>query len=80
MSTPGTDLPEFRVDCGHSFQTVGLDYAGPLFLKDSSKVYILLLTCATSRAVHLELTPDMSIPSILRGYQRFAARTTSMNR
>ena len=71
---PTSDLPTFRIDCGYAFQVIGLDNAGPLFLKDSSKCYILLLTCATSRAVHLELTPDLSIPSFLRGYRRFAAR------
>ena len=73
-SPPATDLPEFRIDCGHAFQVIGLDNAGPLFLKDGSKCYILLLTCATSRALHLELTPDLGIPAFLRGYQRFAAR------
>ena len=71
---PTSDLPTFRIDCGYAFQVIGLDNAGPLFLKDNSKCYILLLTCATSRAVHLELTPDLSIPSFLRGYRRFAAR------
>ena len=71
---PTSDLPEFRIDCGHAFQVIGLDNAVPLFLKDSSKCYILLLTCATSRAVHLELTPDLSIPAFLRGFQRFTAR------
>ena len=73
-SPPTSDLPGFRIDCGYAFQVIGLDNAGPLFLKDSSKCYILLLTCATSRALHLELTPDLSIPAFLRGYKRFAAR------
>ena len=73
-SPPTSDLPNFRIDCRYAFQVIGLDNAGPLFLKDSSKCYILLLTCVTSRAVHLELTPDLSIPAFLRGYKRFAAR------
>ncbi|XP_028403430.1 uncharacterized protein LOC114526129 [Dendronephthya gigantea] len=72
------DLPAFRVDhSGFAFQATGLDYAGPLYIKnnsDSNKVHILLLTCASSRAIHLELTMDMSIEGFLRGFKRFIAR------
>ena len=42
--------------------------------KSVSKVYILLLTCATSRAIHLELTTDLKVPAFLRGFRRFTAR------
>ena len=61
----------------YAFQFTGLDFAGPLFVKDwlkSSKCYILLLTCASSRAIHLELVPDMSIHGFLKGFKRFMAR------
>ena len=71
---PPPDLPEFRVNhMLNSFQATG-----PLFVrnfcKDTSKVYILLLTCATSRAIHLELVPDMRAAAFLRGFKRFMAR------
>ena len=33
----------------------------------------LSLTCASSRAIHLELIPDMSIHGFLRGFKRFIA-------
>ena len=63
---PSPDLPEFRLQVeDRAFSAVGLDFAGPLFYrnfsnckcckKDSRKSYILLLTCATTRAVHLKL-------------------------
>ena len=73
------DLPDYRLEMSHSFQATGLDYAGPLFVKDvrsdkTDKVYILLLTCATSRAIHLELTHDMTFPSFFRGFKRFVSR------
>ena len=72
------DLPEYRVDhMAYAFQFTGLDFAGPLFIKDglkNEKSYILLLTCASSRAIHLELVPDMSIHGFLRGFKRFVAR------
>jgi hypothetical protein len=72
------DLPDYRVDhSAHAFQATGLDFAGPLFVKGvskSNKTYILLLTCASSRAVHLELVPNMSVDGFLRGFKRFMAR------
>ena len=34
MLPPETpDLPDFRVNNVHSFHTVGLDFAGPLYIK-----------------------------------------------
>ena len=73
------DLPSFRLDFSYSFCNVGLDYAGPLYVRHSArasaeKVYILLFTCATSRAVHLELVPDMKAPSFIRAFERFVSR------
>lgn len=76
------DLPDFRVSHRmHAFQATGFDCAGPLYVKDgqgstyrTSKVYILLLTCATSRAVHLELIPDLDSNATIRGLKRFFAR------
>ena len=73
------DLPHFRVDhLVHHFQFTGLDFVGPVFVKDgvenNNKSYILLLTCASSRAIHLELVPDMSVHSFLRGFKQFLAR------
>jgi hypothetical protein len=37
-------------------------------------VYILLLTCASSRAIHLELVYNMSKDGFLRGFKQFVAR------
>ena len=73
------DLPSERIsDFSYSFQATGLDFAGPLFTKNidntSSKAYMLLFTCATSRAVHLELTPHMKVPAYARAFRRFCSR------
>ena len=64
------DLPEFRVRDVHAFSCVRVDFAGPLFIKSNvkddsemTKVYIALFTCATSRAVHLELVPSLDAPT-----------------
>jgi hypothetical protein len=55
-------LPTDRVAPLRPFAVTGIDYAGPLFGKvriTLKKSYIALFTCATTRAVHLELCLDM---------------------
>ena len=74
------DLCEFRIQSTRSFKYTELDYAGPLFIKEDNeranvlKVYVLLLTCANTRAIHLELTNDLQTPSFLRALRRFISR------
>ena len=62
---------------------MGLDYAVPLLAKTDKdtvhKDYILLFSCATSRAIYLKLTPDMLVHSILRAFKRFLPRRALMN-
>ena len=38
------------------------------------KAYVCLFTCSSTRAVHLELTPDLSVSSFLLLFRRFASR------
>ena len=74
------DLPDFRVYCNRAFETCGIDFAGPLSVRqncnkdNASSSFILLITCATSRAIHLELVPDLKVPAFLRAFRRFTAR------
>ena len=79
VSTP--QLLDYRVQCNHAFEVVGIDYAGPLFCKDIfrsnddvHKCYILLFTCAFSRAVHLESTSDLKAENLLLDLKRFISR------
>ena len=74
-------LPEFRVSRNHPFENVGVDYTGPLYLKQSvnnsvrmSKCYVLLFKCVATRAVYLELTPDVGVHSLILAVQRFISR------
>ena len=39
-----------------------------------NKVYIALFTCATSRAVHLELVPSLTAESFIKALARFKGR------
>ena len=38
------------------------------------KVYVALFTCSTSRAIHLELVPDLSTETFLLCFKRFVSR------
>ena len=40
----------------------------------SPKTWICLYTCCVTRAVHLDLVPDLSTEAFLRSFKRFAAR------
>ena len=64
---PPPPLPEFRLSDEFAFTRVGVDFAGPIYVKDvftkkgdMNKSYIALFTCAATRAVHLELVPNLS--------------------
>ena len=76
---PPPPLPEYRVSQQQPFESTGVDFAGPIYVrypsnKDTSKVWLCLFTCAVVRAVHLEIVTDMSTSSFLRCLKRFVAR------
>ena len=72
-------LPIERVDTDKPFPFlyIGVDFAGPLFVNNGGqqiKTYILLITCTRIRAVHLELTLNLSTAEFLDAFDRFIAR------
>ena len=78
-STPPTAaLPGFRVKEVPPFSSVGVDFAGPLYVKEKSgqmgKAYIALFSCCVTRAVHLELVEDLSTGTFKRCLRRFIAK------
>ena len=70
-------LPDFRVREAPPFSRVGVDFAGPLYVKQKSgemdKAYIALFLCCVTRAVRLELV-DLSTATFRRCLRRFIAR------
>ena len=74
---PG-QLPTDRTNGYRAFQTVGSDYAGPIFYKGKNKnlkkAYILLITCSLSRVVHLELVQSQKLEEFNICFKRFLAR------
>ena len=74
---PPPPLPEFRVKEDPAFTYMGVDFAGPLFVRNgpsSSKVWICLFTCLVTRAVHLDITSNLSTETFIRCLKQFAAR------
>ena len=71
-------LPVHRVTPGKpAFTCVGVDYAGPFFIKagrTTLKRYLCVFTCLATRAVHLEPSFSLDTPSFLQTYQRFISR------
>ena len=64
-------LPSGRVSDEPPFTNSGIDFAGPLYVTSPTSVrksYIVLFTCQSSRAVHLELVPDLSVESFLQAF------------
>ena len=80
-SPSNAPLPNFRVNADFAFSNIGVDFAGPIYVrnifgsdKTMYKSYIALYTCATTRAIHLELCPDLSAPAFVRSLKRFQGR------
>ena len=75
--TPGPPpLPQIRLSEMPPFTNTGIDFAGPLFCRERGserayKSYIALYTCASSRAIHLELVPSLSSISFMNSLIRF---------
>ena len=74
------NLPAYRVSDDPPFAHTGLDFAGPLYVQESTdrgndtKVYMCLFTCASTRAIHLELTRGLNVDSFLLAFRRFVGR------
>lgn len=83
LKQPGPPaLPKERVIHKEPFQTVGVDYTGCITLKNPAdnsldKYYVCMFTCATTRAIHLELARDLSAQTFLNILRRFVARRSS---
>ena len=75
---PPGPLPAARCTVGEPFEAVGIDFAGPLYVRRrdgaTAKVYVCLFTCARTRAVHLEMVSDLATPRFIMAFDRFVAR------
>ncbi|XP_052820064.1 uncharacterized protein LOC128245883 [Mya arenaria] len=71
-------LPKIRVEYAEPFTVTGVDFTGALYVRDKDGhekiAYICLFTCASTRAVHLELVPDLTTETFLQAFRRFCSR------
>lgn len=74
-------LPEPRVVTSYPFETTGIDYAGPILIKDKRsrgyklvKSYIALFICFSTKAMHLEVVTDLTSENFIAALRRFVAR------
>lgn len=74
-------LPAVRVTPSKPFSRCGVDYAGPFQVLRSrgrgmrtSKGYIAVFVCMSTKAIHLELVGDLTTDSFLGALSRFTAR------
>ncbi len=71
------DLPEDRMSDAPPFTYCGVDMFGPFIIKERRsqlKRYVILFTCLSSRAIHLETTNTMETDSFIQALRRFVAR------
>uniref|UniRef100_A0A1B6EB86 Integrase catalytic domain-containing protein n=2 Tax=Clastoptera arizonana TaxID=38151 RepID=A0A1B6EB86_9HEMI len=77
------ELPRARVQIpSRAFYNCGVDYCGPFVVKISkrrgtaqtSKCYIALFVCFSTKAVHLELVEDLTTESFIAALRRFISR------
>ncbi|KAL0822355.1 hypothetical protein ABMA28_004450 [Loxostege sticticalis] len=74
-------LPAARVRALRPFLHVAVDFAGHFNLKSGShrnakiiKAYVCVFVCMSTKALHLELVPNLSTESFLNALRRFISR------
>lgn len=75
------NLPSARLSQTYPFINTGIDYAGPILIKNKlgrgsklSKAYIALFICLTTRAIHLEVVTNLTTEAFMAAFKRFIAR------
>ena len=74
---PMPSLPRDRVSKSEPSQSIGLDYLGPILVKEGReriKFWVCLFTCLAIRAIHLEWIRNLTASQFLCCFRRFVAR------
>uniref|UniRef100_A0A1X7UBW2 Integrase catalytic domain-containing protein n=1 Tax=Amphimedon queenslandica TaxID=400682 RepID=A0A1X7UBW2_AMPQE len=76
---PMPPQPTYRVSERPPFYYTGVDFARPIFVKNSAyelggKAWLCPYTCCITRAIHLDLLHNMSFEYFFRSFKRFVAR------
>lgn len=75
------DLPKTRITESPAFSHVGVDFFGPMLIKEKRdrnrsfiKTYGCVFVCLACKAVHIELATDLSSEGFLAAFDRFIGR------
>ncbi|XP_062713741.1 uncharacterized protein LOC134290591 [Aedes albopictus] len=74
------DLPIARCDKAPAFVKVGVDFAGPMLIKQRGrkapplKGYVSVFVCMVTKGIHLEVVEDLSADAFIAAFQRFISR------
>ncbi|XP_064080576.1 uncharacterized protein LOC135197436 [Macrobrachium nipponense] len=76
---PPPPLPVCKVNSLRPFEVTGVDLTGQILIcnpatKELDKVYIVVFTCTSTRACHLEVVKDLTSTAFLNSFRRFTAR------
>ncbi|XP_015123178.1 uncharacterized protein LOC107045415 [Diachasma alloeum] len=75
------DLPRARVNEAPAFSCTGVDFFGPILIKEKKdrnrsflKAYGCVFVCMVSKAVHIEFATDLFTEGFLSAFRRFVSR------
>ncbi|XP_055588815.1 uncharacterized protein LOC129741136 [Uranotaenia lowii] len=74
------ELPRQRVVFSSPFNITGVDYAGPIQVKQGKyrpkvvKAYVSVFVCMATKAIHLELVSDLTTDAFIAALERFISR------
>ncbi len=74
-------LPSCRTTPAPPFTRTGIDFAGPVYIKQGAtrkpvrvKAYVCLFVCMTTKAVHIELCHELTSEAFIQAFKRFKSR------
>ncbi|XP_077270169.1 uncharacterized protein LOC143901618 [Temnothorax americanus] len=75
------DLPTHRVVPSKPFSHTGVDFCGPIYVREgsrrnakSAKAYVAVFVCMATKAVHLEVVSSMTTDAFLSAFKRFIGK------
>ncbi|XP_076660148.1 uncharacterized protein LOC143363455 [Halictus rubicundus] len=75
------DLPNDRVTFTRPFKISGVDFCGPIFIKEKTQrnrnrvtIYLAIFVCFCTKAIHIEIVGDLTTNAFLATLRRFFAR------
>lgn len=75
------DLPSYRVTQAYPFERVGVDFAGPIYVRKGHprkpvycKAYVALFVCMVTKCIHIELVSNLTTDAFIAALHRFVAR------